>query len=74
MRAALPILAALVLGACAEGGDTVDTFAADRKTAEVAVAACDPGRRSRGCDAAREGLAEPKRRDREALYRRAHWG
>ena len=71
MRAAPPILAALVLGACAEDGDTVETFAADRKAAEAAVAACDAGRRTRDCDAAREGLAEAKRRDREALYRQA---
>lgn len=71
MRAVLPILAA-VLGACAEGGGTVDSFASDRKAAESAGAECDAGRRSRDCDAAREGLAEAKRRDREALYRRAH--
>ena len=71
MRAALPILAPLVLGACAEGGDTVEAFGADRKAAEAAVAACDAGRRTRGCDAAREGLADAKRRDREALYRQA---
>ena len=69
MRVVLPILAALVLGACAEGGDTAETFAADRKAAQAAVAACDAGRRTRDCDAAREGLAEAKRRDREALYR-----
>lgn len=72
MRAALPILAALVLGACAEGGDTAETFAADHRAAEAAVAVCDAGRRTRGCDAAREGLVEARRRDREALYRRAH--
>lgn len=72
MRAAPPILVALVLGACAEGGPSAETFAADRKAAEAAVADCDAGRRTRGCDAAREGLAEAKRRDREALYRRAH--
>ena len=71
MRAALPILTALILGACAEGGDTVETFAADRKAAEEAVAECDAGRRTRGCDAARQGLAEAKRRDRESLYRQA---
>lgn len=71
MRAALPILTALILGACAEGGDTVETFAADRKAAEAAVAECDAGRRTRGCDAARQGLAEAKRRDRESLYRQA---
>ena len=72
MRAALPILAVLALGACAEDGDTVKSFASDRKAADSAVAECDAGRRSRGCGAAREGLAEAKRRDREALYRRAH--
>lgn len=72
MRAVLPLLAALVLGACSEDGDTAETFSADRKAAEAAVAECDAGRRSRGCDAAREGLAEAKRRDRKALYRRAH--
>lgn len=71
MRVALPILAALVLGACAEGGDTAETFAADRKAAEAAVVECDAGRRTRGGDAVREGLAEAKRRDREALYRQA---
>lgn len=71
MRAAPHILAALVLGACAEAGDTVETFAADRKAAEAAVAACDAGRRTRGCDAAREGLAEARRRDREDLYQQA---
>ena len=71
MRSALPILAA-VLGACAEDGGTVGSFASDRKAAEAAVAECDAGRRARGCDAAREGLAEAKRRDREALFRRAH--
>jgi len=71
VRAVLPLLAALVLGACAEDGGTVESFPSDRKAAESAVAECDAGRRSRGCDAAREGLAEAKRRDREALYRRA---
>jgi hypothetical protein len=72
VRAVLPLLAALVLGACAEAGDTAETLAADRPAAEAAVADCDAGRRTRGCDAAREGLVEAKRRDREALYRRAH--
>lgn len=70
MRAALSILAGLVLGACARD-DTVETFAAKRKAAEAAVAACDAGRRMRGCDAARDGLAEAKRRNRETLYRQA---
>lgn len=68
----MSILAALALGACPEDGDTVESFASDRKAAESAIAERDAGRRSRGCDAAREGLAEAKRRDREALYRRAH--
>lgn len=72
MKAALPILAALALGACAEGGDTVETFAADRKAAEAAVAECDAARRTRGRDAAGEGPAAARRRDREGLYRRAH--
>ncbi len=72
MRSVLPLLAALVLGACAEDGGTVESFASNRKAAESAVAECDAGHRSRGCDAAREGLAEAKRRDRKALYRRAH--
>lgn len=71
MKPALPVLAALVLSACNEGADTVESFAADRKAAEAVVAACDAGRRTRGCDAAREGLAEARRRDREALYRQA---
>ena len=69
MKAALPFLAALVLGACAEAGDTAETFSADRNAAEAVVAECDAGRRTRGCNAAREGLAEAKRRDRQALYR-----
>lgn len=70
MRAALSILAGLVLGACAQD-ETVETFAANRKAAEAAVAACDAGRPMRGCDAARDGLAEAKRRNREILYRQA---
>ncbi len=72
MRAVLPLLAALALAACSDSGDSVDSFAADRKAAEAAVAECDAGRRTRGCDAAREGLAEARRRDREALFRQAH--
>lgn len=72
MRAVLPLLAALALGGCSDDGGSIETFAADRPAAEAAVAACDAGQRTRGCDAAREGLAEAKRRDREALYRRAH--
>lgn len=71
MRAVLPLLAALAVAACSDGG-SVESFAADRPAGEAAVAACDAGQRTRGCDAAREGLAEAKRRDREALYRQAH--
>lgn len=72
MRAVLFLLAALALVGCSDDGGSVETFAADRPAAEAAVAACDAGQRTRSCDAAREGLAEAKRRDREALYRRAH--
>lgn len=72
MRVALPILAGLALVACSNSGDSAEIFAADRPAAEAAVADCDAGRRTRGCDAAREGLAEAKRRDGEALYRQAH--
>lgn len=72
MRSALPILAGLGLYACSDGGVSVESFGADWKAAETAVAECDAGNRTRGCDAAREGLAEARRRDREALYRQAH--
>lgn len=71
MKAVLAILAASAVAACSDGG-SAETSAADRKAAEAKVAACDAGDRTRGCDAAREGLAEAKRRDREALYRQAH--
>lgn len=72
MRAVLPLLAALALAACSDDDGSVETFAADRQAAETTVAECDAGRRTSGCDAAREGLAEARRRDREALYRQAH--
>ncbi len=72
MRAVLPALAVLAVAACSDDGGSVDSFAADRKAAEAAVAECDAGRRTRSCDAAREGLAEARRRDREDLYRQAH--
>ncbi|MBG7614671.1 hypothetical protein IWC96_05165 [Brevundimonas sp. BAL450] len=71
MRGVLPILAVLVLGACAQADDTVETFAADQTAAEAAVADCAGGRRTLDCDAAREGLAQGRSRDREALYRQA---
>jgi hypothetical protein len=72
VRAVLPALAVLAVAACSDDGGSVDSFAADRKAAEAAVAECDAGRRTRSCDAAREGLAEARRRDREDLYRQAH--
>lgn len=72
MRSVLPLLAALAIAACSDGGGSVESFAADRPAGDAAMAACDAGQRTRGCDAAREGLAEAKRRDREALYRKAH--
>ncbi|WP_303699548.1 EexN family lipoprotein [Brevundimonas naejangsanensis] len=72
MRVVLTLLAALALVGCSDDGGSVETFATDRSAAEAAVADCDAGRRTPGCDAAREGLAEAKRRDREALYRQAH--
>ncbi|MFN4287396.1 MAG: hypothetical protein ACK4E3_02720 [Brevundimonas sp.] len=62
----------MAVAACSDDGGSVDSFAADRKAAEAAVAECDAGRRTRSCDAAREGLAEARRRDREDLYRQAH--
>ena len=71
MRALLPALGALAVVACSDGGGSVDSFVADRRTAEAAAGKCDAGRRSHGCDAAREGLAEARRRDREDLYRQA---
>lgn len=71
MRTVLILPAALALCACSDAGGPVGRFAADRPAAEVAVVACDAGRRTRNCDAAREGLSQAKRRDREAFYRQA---
>lgn len=72
MRAVLTIMVALTLVGCSDGGGSVESFGADRKAAEAAVAECEAGGRTRGCGAAREGLAEARRRDREVLYRQAH--
>lgn len=72
MRAVLTIMVALALVGCSDGGVSVESFGADRKAAETAVAECDAGSRTRSCDAAREGLAEARRRDREVLYRQTH--
>jgi len=65
------LLAVLLLGACSPAPRTADAFAADPVAARATVAACDAGERRGDCAAARAGLAEARRRERMAAYRRA---
>lgn len=69
MRTAL--LAALALAACSPEPRTAEAFAADPAAARRVAAACDAGERRGDCAAARAGLAEARRRERMAAYRRA---
>lgn len=65
MRSAVLLL---LLAGCEAPPRTADDFAANPAAAEGAVVRC--GRRvSPDCDAARAGLAEARRRERQAAYR-----
>lgn len=67
----LALIVALAAGACCAPARTAADFAADPKAARAAVAACEAGRRTRDCEAARAGLIEARRRARMNVYRQA---
>lgn len=65
------ILIATGLGACGPDDRSAARFATDRPEAERVAAACDAGEARHDCEAARQGLAEARHRDRIAAYRQA---
>ena len=69
MKRTVPLL--LALTACGEPPRGVAAWAADPEAAQAQVEACDRGRRQPECEAAREGLAEARRRERLAIYERS---
>ena len=65
------LLVALGLVGCGSPERTADDFAADPDAAEAVVAACDAGRETDDCEAARRGLADARREARMRAYERA---
>jgi hypothetical protein len=65
------LLVALGLVGCGASERTVEDFAADPDAAEAVVAACDAGRETDECEAARRGLTEARREARMRAYERA---
>ena len=65
------LLVALGLVGCGASDRTADDFAADPAAAAAVVAACDAGRETDDCAAARRGLAEARREARMRAYERA---
>ncbi len=65
------LLVALGLVGCGASERTVEDFAADPDAAEAVVAACDAGRETDDCEAARRGLTEARREARMRAYERA---
>lgn len=63
-------LAGLLVAACSSPERTAAEFAADPEAAVRTVAECDAGARDPDCSAAREGLAEARRRERMDVYAR----
>lgn len=64
------LLGVLALAACSPPERDAAAFAAEPETALRVVADCDAGARRSDCAAAREGLAEARRRDRMDAYAR----
>lgn len=64
----LALLSGLWLAACAPEPRDAAAFADDPATAERVLADCAAGRSGSECEAAREGLAEARRRARMAAY------
>lgn len=62
------VLAFAVLAACSQPPRDAESFARAPQDAARVVADCEAGRTDRDCDAAREGLAEARRRARMAAY------
>lgn len=60
----------LSLAACSPAERDAAAFAADPEAAVRTIADCDAGERRRDCTAAREGLAEARRRERMDAYAR----
>lgn len=65
------LLVALGLVGCGATDRTAEDFSADPEAAEAIVAACDAGRETDHCEAARRGLAEARREARMRAYERA---
>ncbi len=63
-------LAGLLAAACSSPERTAAEFAADPEAAVKTVAECDRGARHPDCLAAREGMAEARRRERMDAYAR----
>lgn len=68
---ALAGCAFLMLVSCDKPGRDAQAYAADPGAARRTIAACEAGREAPNCRAAREGLAEARRRDRMAAYEQA---
>ena len=64
------LLGIISLAACSPPPPDAKAFADDPDAAVRAVADCDAGTRRPDCAAAREGLAESRRRDRMDAYAR----
>jgi hypothetical protein len=64
------LLGIIALAACSPPPPDAKAFADDPDAAIRAVADCDAGARHPDCAAAREGLAEARRRDRMDAYAR----
>lgn len=65
------LLVALGLFGCGASDRTAEDFAADPEAAEAVVAACDAGRETDDCEAARRGLADARREARMRAYERS---
>lgn len=68
---ALACAAVLMLASCDRPGRDAASYAADPAAARGTVAACEAGRQEPDCQAAREGLAEARRRERMVAYEQA---
>ncbi|GAA0634806.1 hypothetical protein [Brevundimonas lenta] len=64
------LVVALGLVDCGATDRTAADFAADPEAAEAIVAACDAGRETDECEAARRGLADARREARMRAYER----
>lgn len=62
------LVASVAVAACSPQPRDAETFARAPQRAAQVIADCDAGRTSRECVAARQGLAEARRKQRLAAY------